>query len=102
MLAGKGAANVSWSIEKSRLKIDSSSLSGPSLYKLLQRYILTAEQQDFNGYPRSDPAEKGRAIINSVNSFRTKPNVNLTADQRLCDRCGTVYRVDKKGMAILT
>nr|CAG4649957.1 EOG090X01LQ [Sida crystallina] len=102
VLAGKGGASVSWSIEKPRsLKsIDSSLLSGASLYKLLERYILTMEQQEFNGYPRPDPSEKGRALISSANKFRAKPNVNLNPDQRLCDRCGTVYRVNAKGLAI--
>lgn len=102
MLNGRNGANVSWSIEKSRSKIDPSLLSGASLFKLLSRHILTMEQQEFNGYPRPDPKEKGRALVNTVNKFRAKPNVHLTADQRLCDRCGTVYRVDSRGIAVLT
>lgn len=102
MLAGKGGTSVSWSIEKSRSILDPSLLSGLSLFKLLQRHILTMEQQDFNGYPRLDPKEKGRAIVNAVNKFRQKPNVHLSADQRLCDRCGTVYRVDSRGIPVST
>ena len=102
VLIGKNGANVSWSIEKSRSKIDPSLLSGAPLFKLLNRYILTMEQQEFNGYPRPDPKEKGRATVNTTNKFRAKPNVHLTADQRLCDRCATVYRVDSRGIAVLT
>ena len=102
VIAGKGGATVSWSIEKPRsLKsVDSSFLSGTSLYKLLERYVMTMEQQELNGYPRPDPNEKGRAMISNANRFRTKPNLNLSADQRLCDRCGTVYRVDARGLTI--
>ena len=104
MLAGKGGATVSWSIEKPKnsLKVDSSLLTGAALYKLLQRYILSMEQQEMNCYPRPDPTEKGRAVINTTNKFRNKPNMNLSADQRLCDRCGVVYRVNCKGLAVKT
>ena len=101
ILAGKGGATVSWSIEKSKAsKIDTSLLKGAALYKLMERHILTMEQQDFNGYPRPDPNEKGRAVVNPINKFRTKPNVHLLPDQRSCDRCSTIYKVNSKGLAV--
>lgn len=101
VLAGKGGATVSWSIEKPKsARIDSNLLRGSTLYKLMERYLLTLEQQDFNGYPRPDPSEKGRAIVNPINKFRTKPSVNLAPDQRVCDRCNTIYKVNSKGLAV--
>lgn len=104
MLAGKGGATVSWSIQKPRNgMIDPALLKGAALYKLLERHILTLELQDSNGYPRPDPTEKGKAIVKSVYKFRAKPNtaaLNLSPDQRLCDRCGTVYKVNSRGMAV--
>nr|CAG4646056.1 EOG090X01LQ [Macrothrix elegans] len=101
MLAGKGGATVSWSIERPKnAKIDTSLLKGAALYKLLERHVLTLELQDFNGYPRPDLNEKGRAVVNPANKFRQKPNVHLAADQRVCDRCGTVYQVNYKGLAV--
>jgi hypothetical protein len=104
MLAGKGGATVSWSIEKPRngVKLDSNLFKGAAFYKLLLRHVLTMEQQEFNGYPRPDPKEKGRAVINTVNKFRQKPigSLNLLADQRLCDRCSTVYRINSRGMPV--
>ena len=84
VLAGKGGATVSWSIEKPKSnKIDSSLLRGATLYKLMERHLLTLEQQDFNGYPRPDPNERGRAIVNPINKFRTKPSVHLAPDERI-------------------
>lgn len=101
ILAGKGGATVSWSIEKPKTsKFDSSLLKGTALYKLLERHILTLDQQDFNGYPRPDPNEKGRAVVNPINKFRTKPSVNVAIDERVCDRCNTVYKVNSKGLAV--
>jgi RNA exonuclease 1 len=101
VLAGKGGATVSWSIEKPKSsKIDSSLLRGATLYKLMERHLLTLEQQDFNGYPRPDPNERGRAIVNPINKFRTKPSVHLAPDERICDRCSTVYKVNSKGLPV--
>lgn len=104
MLAGKGGATVSWSIEKPRNSaIDTSLLKGAALYKLLQRYILTMEEQDFHGFPRPDPAVKGKALVNSANKFRqnkSTASLNLASDERLCDRCSVVYKVNSKGMAV--
>nr|CAG4643032.1 EOG090X01LQ [Ilyocryptus agilis] len=104
MLAGKGGATVSWSIEKPRNgnKIDSSLLKGVALYKLLERHVLTVEQQEYFGYPRPDPTEKGKAVVNTANKFRAKPgaSLNMGPDQRLCDRCGTMYKINSKGMAV--
>ena len=74
---------------------------GAELYKRLQRYILTEEQLVFNGYPRPDPYKQGRAIVNSTNNPRRKNKaLNLLSDQRVCDRCTTIYRVDSKGLSI--
>lgn len=94
---------MSWSIEKPRSgKVDSNLLKGAALYKLLERYVLTMEQQDIHGYPRPDPNEKGKVIINTTNRYRQKPvaGTNLGPDERTCDRCSKIYRVNHKGLAV--
>lgn len=103
MLDGKKGATESWSIERPRSgKVDSNLLKGAALYKLLERHVLTMEQQDINGYPRPDPTERGKAVINTANRFRQKPvaGVKLGPDERSCDRCGKIYKVNYKGLAL--
>ena len=75
-------------------------LSDSTLFIKLNRYVLTKEQQDFNGYPKQHPFETGRAIFKAVNQLRIERKRFLSADERLCDRCATVYRVNQQGLAV--
>ncbi|KZS17809.1 Uncharacterized protein APZ42_015751 [Daphnia magna] len=76
-------------------------MDGGALYRSLKYYVLTQQQQEFNGYPRPH-YDKDRAVINSKNITQVKsmPGLKLAPDERICDRCTTVFRVDCKGMPI--
>lgn len=74
-------------------------MEGGAPYRSLQRYVLTPQQQELNGYPRPHNYSD-RAIINSKNitQVRSIPGVKLASDERICDRCSTIFKVDYKGM----
>ena len=78
------------------VNIDASLLKGPSFYKLMERHVISLKQQETNGYPRPDPYNKTRAVINSteINKLRSTPDVRLAFDERICDRCFTVYKIN--------
>jgi ElonginA binding-protein 1 len=84
------------------INIDPSLLKGPAFYKLMQRHIISLRQQETNSYPRPHPIHKTRAIINSVeiDQLRSISAVQLKSDERICDRCSTIYKVDSRGYAI--
>ncbi|KAG6461673.1 hypothetical protein O3G_MSEX012778 [Manduca sexta] len=95
---GKAIETGSWSIEnKNRKTIDNHEFSGSKLYNNIQKWILTEEQLQQNGYPRPHQSgEKGRAIIYGQN--KQKPPKGLI---RTCCRCKKDYSVDKKGFPAL-
>ncbi|XP_046633987.1 putative exonuclease GOR [Daphnia pulicaria] len=84
------------------VNIDPSLLKGPVFYKLMGRHIISLKQQETNGYPRPHPIHKTRAVINSVeiDQLRSKPAIQLKSDERICDRCSTIFKVDSRGCAI--
>ena len=71
-----------------------------NLYKSMQRYVLTPHQQEGNCYPRRGVHNK--AIINPqrVSQLQSMPSVKLALDERLCNRCTTVYKVDCNGLSV--
>ncbi|KAK2718702.1 RNA exonuclease 1 homolog [Artemia franciscana] len=99
ILAGKGGAKGSWSFE--RAKKTPGVLSGSLLYKQLEKYALTQEQLESNGFPMPDPVEKGRARM-VLNTFRKKVELPTLESpfERRCDRCSVVFLVDKRGILI--
>lgn len=70
------------------------------VYKCLERYVLSSRQQLIHGYPRPDPSGWDRAIINTDYYKKNAKMTNLSASQRSCDRCDTVYQVNWKGVAV--
>jgi len=71
-----------------------------NLYQFLQKYVLSITQLEENGFPRTDPNEKGKALV-----FREETNIRHKARsnpfERICSRCGKIYAVNKKGMALI-
>ena len=85
-------------------KINRNSLEDGPLYNSMKRYVLTQNQQIENGYAQQSLSENGddRASINpkNISHLRSLPaGVNLNSNERNCDRCGTIYLVDSKGLA---
>nr|CAG4643740.1 EOG090X01LQ [Lepidurus arcticus] len=102
VLAGKGGTKGSWSIEKPKKTIDI--LTGISLYQFFTRYLMTEEQLDVCAYPRPDPAEKGKALVNTTHmrgkNTSNKATAGAPKNQRTCDRCTKNYYVDSKGVPL--
>lgn len=67
----------------------------------MERHILTVDQQIVNGYPRPH-SDSSRATINpqNISQLRSVPGARFMSDERICDRCGTIYKVNSKGQAI--
>ncbi|CAL4108463.1 unnamed protein product, partial [Meganyctiphanes norvegica] len=90
-----GGSKGSWSIEKvRRTNSEVEKLKGLALYKHLKKYILSEEDLDANGYPRPDPEEKGKAVIKVLDK---RKKISPSSTERHCDRCNTLYVVDKWG-----
>ena len=99
MLAGKNGAKSTWSIEKKR-EIGVEDIDEAMLFKVMSKHILTEEQLEENGFPRADPAREGRILMKIDQRWTPDPEkvkiVAASEDKRLCQRCGTIYRVDKQ------
>jgi len=84
------------------VNIDPGLLKGPAFYKLMERHVISLKHQEMNGYPRPHPTNKTRAVISSIeiDKLRSKPTVSLASDERICDRCLAVYKVNSRGLAV--
>ena len=99
VLAGKGGAAGSWSIEK-KVKYDVNKISADVMYAVLKRYALTEEQLADNGYPLADPdGPKGKAVIKE-DPTRPRKLQPTAANLRNCNRCLKEYLVNKHGQQI--
>jgi hypothetical protein len=80
----------------------SKSADEAALFRQMQPYVLTAQRQELNGFPRPDNYNKDKAIINSKNISQSRSNsgVHLASDKRICDRCSAIYRIDYRGMPL--
>lgn len=100
LLLGK-LNNTSWSIENKYKKDDFSiEFKGLRFYENISKWVLSEEELQNNGFPRPHPEkkEKGLAKIFTINT-RQKPQ---KGDIRICCRCKKEYKVNKKGVAVLT
>ena len=81
--------------------ISSNSLKSGALYNLMERHVLTLDQQILNGYPRPRSDSDDRAFINpkNISQLRALFGVSLRSNERSCDRCGTIYQVDSRSVA---
>ncbi|XP_068619556.1 RNA exonuclease 1 homolog [Battus philenor] len=94
-LSGTSSSAGSWSIENKQRKniVDTNHFSGAKLYNNIQKWILTEQQLQDNGFPRPHGSgEKGRAIIYGQKK-QNPPKGNI----RTCCRCKKDYTVNKKG-----
>ncbi|XP_046634018.1 putative exonuclease GOR [Daphnia pulicaria] len=80
----------------------SKSVDEAALFRQMQPYVLTTQRQELNGFPRPDPYNKDKAIINSKNISQSRSNssVRLASDKRICDRCSAIYQIDYRGMPL--
>ncbi len=80
----------------------SKSADEAALFRQMQPYVLTAQRQELNGFPRPDNYNKDKAIINSKNISQSRSNsgVYLSSEKRICDRCSAIYQIDYRGMPI--
>jgi RNA exonuclease 1 len=103
VLAGKGAAMGSWSIQPKGGDTRPEDLDETTLYNVMAKYILTEEQLEENGFPRPDPEREGMVRMR-VDPRGPRPDpdklkiVAASEDRRLCCRCGAIYRVDGQGL----
>ncbi|XP_037086863.1 RNA exonuclease 1 homolog isoform X2 [Pollicipes pollicipes] len=98
ILAGKGGASGSWSIERNK-KVDEIK-SDSELYQRLQPYVLTEEQLEQNGFPRADALGRpGRARLAHVDSRARITRAGASC--RECLRCNRTYAVADDGRALV-
>lgn len=45
-----------------------------AFYRMLQKYVLNDEQLERNGFPRSDPTSKNKAIVPMSELLKSKGN----------------------------
>ncbi|XP_045517833.1 RNA exonuclease 1 homolog [Pieris brassicae] len=89
----------SWSIESRSKKIydNIEQYTGAKFYSNIKKWILTEEQLQLNGFPRTHSSgDKGRAIIYGQN--KQKPPKGSI---RTCCRCKKEYTINKKGFPII-
>ncbi|CAG0879037.1 unnamed protein product [Darwinula stevensoni] len=97
ILAGKGGARGSWSIEKPKKpSVELDDIHGSVLYHLMLQYVASPEQLEENRYPCPDPETSGRAIWKDAEKQTTQGDPTM----RTCIRCGRNYRVDVDGFQI--
>uniref|UniRef100_A0A8C5HSQ9 C3H1-type domain-containing protein n=1 Tax=Gouania willdenowi TaxID=441366 RepID=A0A8C5HSQ9_GOUWI len=67
-------------------------LTGATLYRKLKAYLMTEEQLQEHGYPRTNPEAPGKAVI-----FKTEKKVISDPFNKICCRCGAEYKINAKG-----
>jgi len=90
VLAGKGGATGSWSIEKPMASANKSSIreepvSEEVYYSVMKRYLLKREELEENGYPIADPKETGKALVRE-DPLRPRKPQPADRSRRNCDR----------------
>ncbi|XP_014856024.1 PREDICTED: RNA exonuclease 1 homolog isoform X1 [Poecilia mexicana] len=95
VLGGRLAATTSFTVNRSG-KQQEEKLSGASLYRKLQAYLMTEEQLQEHGYPRLNPEASGKAVIYN------QPEKKICPDPfgRICCRCGAEYKVSVNGSCV--
>uniref|UniRef100_A0A1A8CVI7 REX1, RNA exonuclease 1 homolog n=1 Tax=Nothobranchius kadleci TaxID=1051664 RepID=A0A1A8CVI7_NOTKA len=95
VLGGRLAATTSFTVNRSG-KQQEEKLTGVVLYRKLKSYLMTEEQLQEHGYPRSDPEVSGRAIIHNLPEKKVVPDPFT----KICCRCGAEYRINVNGSCV--
>uniref|UniRef100_A0A3P8SDR9 REX1, RNA exonuclease 1 homolog n=1 Tax=Amphiprion percula TaxID=161767 RepID=A0A3P8SDR9_AMPPE len=95
VLGGRLAATTSFTVNRMG-KQQEEKLTGASLYRKLKAYLMTEEQLQEHGYPRTNPEAAGKAIIYNL------PEKKNIADPftKICCRCGTEYKINVNGNCV--
>ncbi|KAJ4943329.1 hypothetical protein JOQ06_005832 [Pogonophryne albipinna] len=95
LLGGRLAAKTSFTINRMG-KQQEEKLIGVTLYRKLQAYLMSEEQLQENGYPRTSPEASGKAIICNL------PEKKAVTDpfNKICCRCGAEYKINVNGNCV--
>nr|XP_046248128.1 RNA exonuclease 1 homolog isoform X2 [Scatophagus argus] len=95
VLGGRLAATTSFTVNRMG-KQQEEKLTGATLYRKLKSYLMTEEQLQEHGYPRTNPEAAGRAIIYNL------PEKKAVSDpfSKICCRCGAEYKVNVNGSCV--
>lgn len=92
VLGGRLAATTSFTVNRMG-KQQEEKLIGAALYRKLKPYLMTDEQLQEHGYPRTNPEAPGKAIMYNL------PEKKAIADPftKICCRCGAEYKINVNG-----
>ncbi|KAK1897145.1 RNA exonuclease 1 like [Dissostichus eleginoides] len=95
LLGGRLAAKTSFTVNRMG-KQQEEKLIGVTLYRKLQAYLMSEEQFQENGYPRTSPEASGKAIICNL------PEKKAVTDpfNKICCRCGAEYKINVNGNCV--
>ncbi|XP_074490932.1 RNA exonuclease 1 homolog [Sebastes fasciatus] len=95
LLGGRLAATTSFTVNRTG-KQQEEKLIGATLYRKLKPYMMTEEQLQEHGYPRTSPEAGGRAIMYNL------PEKKAITDpfNKICCRCGAEYKINAYGSCI--
>ncbi|XP_069574175.1 RNA exonuclease 1 homolog [Brachyistius frenatus] len=95
VLGGRLAATTSFTVNRMG-KQQEEKLTGASLYRKLKAYLMTEEQLQEHGYPRTNPEASGKAVIHNL------PEKKAVADPftKICCRCGGEYKINVNGNCV--
>ncbi|GLD49799.1 RNA exonuclease 1 homolog isoform X1 [Lates japonicus] len=95
VLGGRLAATTSFTVNRMG-KQQEEKLTGATLYRKLKTYLMTEEQLQEHGYPRTNPEAAGKAVIYNL------PEKKVIADPftKICCRCGTEYKINVNGNCV--
>ncbi|XP_022594856.1 RNA exonuclease 1 homolog [Seriola dumerili] len=95
VLGGRLAATTSFTVNRMG-KQQEEKLTGATLYRKLKAYLMTEEQLQEHGYPRTNPEAAGKAVIYNL------PEKKAIADSfsKICCRCGAEYKINVNGNCV--
>ncbi|XP_044056324.1 RNA exonuclease 1 homolog [Siniperca chuatsi] len=95
VLGGRLAATTSFTVNRMG-KQQEEKLIGATLYRKLKAYMMTEEQLQEHGYPRTNPEAPGKAVIYNL------PEKKAISDplNKICCRCGAEYKINVNGNCI--
>ncbi|KAM7388076.1 hypothetical protein PAMP_024277 [Pampus punctatissimus] len=95
VLGGRLAATTSFTVNRMG-KQQEEKLIGATLYRKLKAYLMTEEQLQEHGYPRTNPEAAGKAIIYNL------PEKKAITDpfNKICCRCGAEYKINANGNCV--